>query len=120
MSDAKNTVAISLPGTPALFAYEANTFFSRLRGLHAHLPLDDNEALVIRGCHSIHTMTMSHPIDVAFISERGEVLKVETVPVKRWASDKKATSVVEANAGVLLGMGMKAGMILERDSGEWT
>ncbi len=118
-SSAQAALILSVAGKPLLKAYEATTFISRLRGLHAHLPLANNEALVISRCHAIHTITMRHPIDVVFVSETGEVIDATTVPVRRFRASKHATAVVEMNAGTCTRLGIGAGMKLERDSGVW-
>lgn len=50
------------------------TWAERLRGLLGTGP--DAEGVLITRCRSIHTFGMRYPIDVAFVGERGEVLKV--------------------------------------------
>ncbi len=112
-------LTLSVAGKPLLQAYEAKTFFSRLRGLHAYLPLTDTQALVITRCHSIHTFTLRQPIDVLFVSDKGVVLELESVPVRRCRSVKDAACVIEMNEGVALRLGIAKGSQLERDSGDW-
>lgn len=57
-----------------------STFSQRLRGLLGTGV--DADPVVLVGCSSVHTFGMAYPIDVAFLSPRGEVLKVvrELVP----------------------------------------
>lgn len=57
----------------------------RLRGLLGTNA--DAEPVVLLRCGSIHTFGMSYPIDVAFVGEHGEVLKVVLgMPPRRMAS----------------------------------
>ena len=118
-SQSAATVTISVDGEAVLQAFEANTFFSRLRGLHAHLPIADNEALIIRPCNSIHTFTMPGDIDAVFLSAEGTVLDIRTLTPKRWHSVSSAVAVLETNANVCKRCGIKRGTHLSRDSGVW-
>ena len=113
------TVALSFDGTAVLHAFETSTFVSRLRGLHAYLPISDNEALIIRPCNAIHTFTMREPIDVVFLAADGEVLEIKTLPVRRWCSVSGAVAVIETNADVCQRLGLKRGAYLSRDTGVW-
>lgn len=47
---------------------------TRLRGLARRSP--DRTVLVLPRCRDVHTMTMRHPIDVAFVGAQGMVLEV--------------------------------------------
>ena len=116
----KPTLTLDIGGGALLHAYEANTFFSRLRGLHVHLPISDNEALVISRCNSIHTIGMPSAIDSIFVDSEGLVLAVKTVPVRRWASCPGATTVIEINEGICARLGIFPGVYIGRDTGDWT
>ena len=51
-----------------------STWRERLRGLLGTGP--DAPPVMLAPCASIHTLGMRYPIDVAFVGERGEVLRV--------------------------------------------
>ena len=111
---------LQIDGQTILHAYEANTFFSRLHGLHKHLPIADDHALVITHCKAIHTIGMPSAIDCIFVDSDGQVLKVQTVSVRRWASCSGAAAVVETNAGVCARLGITRGLYIGRETGDWT
>lgn len=106
------TLVVSLAGSPVLHAFEARTFYTRLRGLHAVWPLASDEALLISPCDAIHTMTMREAIDVVFISEEGVVLKAQTLPRFRFSRSAKAVSVIEMPEGTLQRLGIRVGDVL--------
>jgi uncharacterized membrane protein (UPF0127 family) len=56
----------------------ARTFVSRLIGLLAHSELADDEGLLLVAGGSIHTLGMRFAIDVVFLNQHLEVLKVVT------------------------------------------
>ncbi len=99
-------------GKIVLQAFEAKTFYARLRGLHAVWPLAEDEALIIAPCNAIHTLTMSSPIDVAFIDAEGVVLKAETLARYRCRRCAKAESVIEMTEGTLQRVGIHVGDVL--------
>ena len=69
----------------------------RLRGLLGTGP--DAEPVVLLRCGSIHTFGMTYPLDVAFVGERGEVLKVDRdLPPRRVSSCLGAWLVFERPA----------------------
>jgi uncharacterized membrane protein (UPF0127 family) len=75
---------------------------SRNTGLLRHNSLDRTTALFIAPCNSIHTFFMKFPIDVAFMSKDGLVIKRRTrMPAWRLAMSWRAHSVIEFAAGVL-------------------
>jgi len=114
---AVDTVTIS--GKFIVKAFEANTFLGRLRGLHAFLPLGDEEALIIQPCNAVHTMTMRSQIDVVFVDQAGKVLRVETVPPLRIKRCAGANAVVEMSAGMIEKMSIVNGDVLVRQKGLW-
>lgn len=72
----------------------ATTARERLRGMLFRDP-DDVTRLLIP-CHDIHTFGMRHPLDVAFISRNGRVLKVHrNVSNMRRIRHKGASLVAE-------------------------
>ena len=54
----------------------ASSFSERLVGLLATKSLNENQALWIERCNSIHTFFMRFPIDCVFLSKSGEVVKI--------------------------------------------
>ena len=84
----------------------------RMRGLLGRDGFDG--ALLIRRCRSVHTIGMRFPIDVAYCSADGEVVRVialrpgrVTLPVWR------ATQVIEVEAGAFGQWGLTVGDRLE-------
>ena len=57
----------------------ADSYFTRLRGLMFRKTLGKDEGLLLRKCSSIHCCFMNFPIDVVYLNDRMDVLKVETV-----------------------------------------
>ncbi len=110
---------ISLGGIDILRAFDANTFFSRLRGLHALLPLAPAEALIIRPCNAIHTLTMPCTIDVVFVDSQGCVLRCESVSRRRIIRCANAKAVVEMSEGSIDRLGIAEGAVLSRSRGAW-
>lgn len=81
----------------------ATSFFSRLRGLLGHEPLEMNEGLWISPCNSIHTFFMSFTIDCVFLNYDGAVvaLRSRVKPYRMVAPIFAASSVVELSAGAI-------------------
>ena len=77
----------------------ADTFFSRLKGLLGRDTLEENKALFITPCNSIHTHFMKFPISVVFVDKEGIVKKVKhNVTPWKMVNAFKAHSVYEINA----------------------
>lgn len=69
------------------------TFFKRLRGL---IGKSRDGIYCFENCSSIHTIGMTHAIDIAFVSRRGNVMKVQrNVSPWRFASCKGAYLTLE-------------------------
>jgi uncharacterized membrane protein (UPF0127 family) len=79
----------------------ADNLWSRFWGLMGRRALADGEALLLRPCSSIHTMFMRFPIDVVFIDEGNEVVKVVSNlrPFRLTMAPGSAQSVLELDAG---------------------
>lgn len=90
----------------------AATRTERRRGL---LGRDHVEgALVLRPCRWIHTVGMRFPIDVAYLDERGEVVKTmqmhrNRVGIPVW----RARQVIEAQAGAFARWGLHVGDVID-------
>jgi uncharacterized protein len=71
-------------------------------------------AIVLRPCRWVHTIGMRFPIDVAFLSDDGEVVKTmqmhrHRIGIPVW----RATTVVEAEAGAFARWGLRVGDVVE-------
>ena len=72
----------------------------RMRGLLGRDGLDEDEALLIEPCSSVHTIGMSFPIDLAFLDRRGQVRKtVRALRPGRMAGCLGARSTLEMQSG---------------------
>jgi uncharacterized membrane protein (UPF0127 family) len=85
---------------------------ARRKGLLGRDGLDG--ALVLRPCRWVHTIGMRFPIDVAFVSDDGEVVKTMQMHQRRigvpvW----RASTVIEAEAGAFARWGLRVGDIVE-------
>jgi uncharacterized membrane protein (UPF0127 family) len=75
-------------------------------------------ALALRPCRWVHTIGMKFPVDVAFVSDDGVVVKTmqmnrNRVGVPVW----RASIVIEAEAGAFARWGLRVGDVVEiRDS----
>ena len=96
----------------------ADTAWSRLRGLIGHRPLESGEGLMITPCSSIHTFFMGFPIDVVFVAEDGEIVRVveRVVPNRIGPISRRAAFVLELPAGTIRETGTQTGdrLIVER------
>ena len=81
-------------------AFLANTPWLRLRGLLGRSTLTDNQGMLIYPCNSVHTIGMSYPLDIVYLNDKNQVLKI-TRNLKPWRSSgcKGATKVLELTAG---------------------
>ena len=74
-----------------------NSWAQRLRGLLGTGP--GAEPVVLTRCTSVHTFGMAYAIDVAFVSETGEVVEVvRDFPPGKVVSDARASCVFERPA----------------------
>jgi uncharacterized protein len=75
---------------------------TRRTGLLGRSSLEPGTALIIAPSNAVHTFFMRFPIDIAFVSRDGRVLKVRSaVPARRMAVSLRAYAVVEMAAGAL-------------------
>jgi uncharacterized membrane protein (UPF0127 family) len=85
-----------------LLMHEATTPSARLLGLALLRELPPGHGLLIPHCRSVHTFGMRFPIDIAFLDERGAVLRFEpAVPPRRVLFCRGTFAVLEASAGGL-------------------
>ena len=75
---------------------------SRRKGLLADVSLPASPAMVSAPTNAIHTFFMKFPIDIAFVSKGGRVLKIRSsVPAWRMTGSLRAFAVLELAAGSL-------------------
>ncbi|WP_077796889.1 DUF192 domain-containing protein [Streptomyces sp. JHA26] len=71
-------------------------------------------ALLLTPAGSVHTFRMRFPIDVAYLDRRLTVLAVRTMPPGRLGLPRlRSRHVLEAEAGVMAGWGVRAGVRVE-------
>ena len=88
----------------------ADRMLSRMKGLLGRASLPPDEGLLIRPAPSIHTFFMRFPIDVVFLSRKGEVLKIAYhVPPWRTRACRHAHAVLELAAGEAERRGLAVG-----------
>lgn len=78
----------------------ADSFHLRLRGLLGR-DFSRFDGLLIRPCADIHTMFMKYPIDVLFVNNDGEIVRI-AAQVKPWVpfiGAKNSKVVIELPAG---------------------
>lgn len=85
---------------------------SRRRGLRGRDGLEG--ALVLRPCRWVHTIGMRFPIDVAFLDDRGVVVKTmhmarHRIGIPVW----RAGTVIEAEQGAFARWGLHVGDVIE-------
>jgi uncharacterized protein len=79
-----------------LIVHEATTLKARLLGLAFMHPPPPDHALLIAHCRSVHTFGMRFPIDVTFLDEHGQTIRVErAVPPRRLLFERCAFAVLE-------------------------
>lgn len=93
----------------------ADSFFTRFRGLMFRESIEQDYALVITPCNQIHMLNMKFAIDVIYLAESGEVVKIErnVQPGKICKTVKQAKSVIEVNAFAAARLGIREGDILK-------
>ncbi|OEF99137.1 hypothetical protein BHF71_10055 [Vulcanibacillus modesticaldus] len=81
----------------------ANTFISRLKGWIGKKMLDDNEAIMLIPCSSIHTFGMKMTIDVMFLDKSNRIVYLikEMNPNRISPIIPQAKKVIEMKSGLL-------------------
>lgn len=92
----------------------ADSFFRRFMGLMFRREIADDYALHILPCNQIHMLNMRFPIDVIYLSESGEVVRIdENVPVgKICKTVREAKSVIEMKSFAARRFGINRGDVL--------
>jgi len=107
----KETYQVVIDGENTVLASRckpAADFFSRFIGLMFRESLDDEEALLIVPCNSIHTFFMRFPIDLVFLDREWNVVteKRNIAPGRIISPINGAWAVVELKGGRIDFMGI--------------
>ncbi len=92
----------------------ATSFFSRLRGLMFKKSLRAGEGILLVPCRAVHTCFMRFPVDVAFLSREGVVLRVfrEARPWRATTVVRGAWAALELSAGTMRDSALQEGDLL--------
>lgn len=119
MSRRRATVCrLVVDGKPSeLIVRRCNRFFERLAGLALLGAGSLAEAVWLEHCRAIHTTWMRDDIDIAFLDEKGYVLRVSrAVPARRIRALRSASAVLEAPVGRLECCGLRSGLRLSLEA----
>lgn len=88
-------------------------WFERAKGLLGHAQLDDGEGMLISPCNSIHTFFMSYAIDVVYLDQTMNILKI-CANLSPWhlSGCRKASMVLELPALTAQKNNLQTGMRL--------
>jgi uncharacterized membrane protein (UPF0127 family) len=114
-----NKVTLQRHGAPLLYAYDACSFYNRLRGIHGVPTLGPTEAIILRPCKAVHTMGCKEKLDVVFIDEKGTIVKIRTVPPNRFVCAWKAVVVIEMACGTAARIRLGVGQEFGPSTGGW-
>jgi len=112
-----NTVQIKKDGELVAQAWNANRYFSRLRGLVGR-EIPEGGGLLLTPCNSIHMIGMKYSIDAVYLDRKGSVLRIDrALPVgKICKPERGAKRVLELPAGYAMKRGIRTGDLLEVSS----
>lgn len=107
-------VQITPPGSPSFTVQLADRFLPRLLGLMGR-SLSPGDALLLSPCNQIHCFFMKNAIDVAYLSQKGEILALTPAmaPGSVGRSVKGAVRVLELYSGDAHRHSLAPGQILE-------
>ncbi len=95
-------------------AYEAKSFFLKLRGLMFKKTITNDEALIFYRTSSIHTCFMRFPIDIIFLDINRKVIRiVDALGAWRMVYCKYAYYTIEAKGGTVSSKDIMVNDILE-------
>lgn len=99
----------------ATYAWTADSFYRRLKGLLGRPGLKPGEALILLPCKAIHTCFMTFSVDVLFVNKEMIVLHTleNMAPFRFSPVIRRANMVIELPAGHLAATGSKAGHHLQ-------
>jgi uncharacterized protein len=93
----------------------AGNWWTRLRGLLGHAPLQPGEGLLLRGEKAIHSVGMSFAIDVLFLDRAGRIVHlIPAMPPLRFSPFvARAADVLEMPAGTIAQTGTALNDLIE-------
>ena len=93
--------------------YKTTGIRERMQGLLGRTPLQENEALLLKPCSSVHSFGMRYTIDLVYLNRRWEIIKTVKA-FKPWHISfcLKAHIVIEMIAGSLERLQLINGMQL--------
>ena len=115
------SVALRTPSGTTLRCRLADGFSSRFFGLMGRSSLPDGDGMLFSPGGTIHTFFMRFPLDVAFLSREGHVLRV-AIGVRPWRLTRAPGGtkfVLELAAGEAAADGVAEGVQLELQDGGW-
>ena len=93
---------------------KTSNFFERMRGLLGTKKLENDEGLLITPCSSVHTFGMPYTIDVIFLDNQLNIVKiVNSLKPWRMAACNSASMVLELCADNINNLHIKIGQQLE-------
>jgi uncharacterized protein len=103
----KNLRNGQLLATELIAAFDSH---SRRRGLLDYAALEESSAMLIAPSNAVHTFFMRFPIDIAFATREGRIVKT-CAAVKPWriAATLRGSVVIELPAGALARTDTRAG-----------
>ena len=89
----------------------ANTFFTRLRGLMFRKSIKNNHALLLSPCNEIHTFFMKFDIDTVMLDKDNRIISIDRAipPGKVRSRVKHCKKILEMNSGVSSELNLKVG-----------
>jgi len=85
----------------------------RMRGLLGRPPLQEDQALLITSCSSVHTIGMAYPLDLAFLDKNWEIKKiVRSLIPWRMACSFGSKIVLEMPSGTIEKLNLNTNMQL--------
>lgn len=95
----------------------ADNFFSRLKGLLGTKHLPDGTGLLLKQCNTVHTIGMQYSIDIIFLSQFYEIMKIDTaVKPCRFTGCRSAAHTLELAAGQATAFSLQKRMVLLVDT----
>jgi len=113
-------VTLQRHGAPLLYAYDACSFYNRLRGIHGVPTLGPTDAIMLRPCNAVHTFGCKEQLDVVFLDEAGVIIKILSVPPNRLAFAWKSAVVIEMAHGTAARIRLGVGQEFGPSRGYWT
>ena len=90
-----------------------NNPIERMRGLLGKTPLQNDQALLITSCSSVHTIGMTYPIDLAFLDKHWKIRKiVKSLVPWRMAWSFGSNMVLEMSPGTIDKLNLNSNMQL--------